>query len=54
MSDHQLIFCTKKVKQTKFNKYNNVFLRSFKHYTVNVLVENCKNSISQIMNAFLA
>ena len=30
MSDHQLIFCTRKVKQTKFN---NVFLRSLKLYT---------------------
>ena len=39
MSNHQLIFCTRKVKQTKFNKHNNVFLRSLKHYTVNVFVE---------------
>ena len=39
MSDHQLMFCTRKVKQTKFNKHNNVFLRSFNHNTVNVFVE---------------
>ena len=39
MSDHELIFCTRKVKQTKFNKQNNVFLRSLNHYTVNVFVE---------------
>ena len=39
MSDHRLIFCTREVKQAKFNKYNNVFLRSLKHYTVNVFVE---------------
>ena len=39
MSDHQLIFCTRKVKQAKFNKYNNVFLRSFEHYTINLFVE---------------
>ena len=39
MSDHQLIFCTRKVKQVRFNKHNNVFLRSLKHYTVNVFVE---------------
>ena len=38
MSDHQLIFCTRKVKQTKFNKHN-VFLRSFKRYTMNVFAE---------------
>ena len=30
MSDHQLIFCTKKVKRAKFNKHSNVFLRSLK------------------------
>ena len=35
----QLIFCIRKVKQTKFTKYNNVCLRSLKHYTVNVFVE---------------
>ena len=39
MSDHQLIFCTRKVKRAKFNKHSNVFLRSLKHYTVNVFVE---------------
>ena len=39
MSYHQLIFCTRKVKQAKFDKHNNVFLRSLKHYTVNVFVE---------------
>ena len=31
MSDHQLILCTRKVKWTKFDKHNNVFLRSLKH-----------------------
>ena len=39
MSDHQLIFCTRKVKRTEFNKYNNVFIRSLKHYTVNVFAK---------------
>ena len=39
MSDQQLIFCTRKVKRTKFNNHNNVFLRTLKHYTVNVFVE---------------
>ena len=39
MSDHQLIFHTRKVKRTKSNKHNNVFLRPLKHYTVNVFVE---------------
>ena len=39
MSDHQQIFCTRKVKRTKFHKHNNVSLRSLKHYTVNVFVK---------------
>ena len=39
MSDYQLIFCTRKVKRAKFDKHNNVFLRSLQHYTVNVFVE---------------
>ena len=39
MSDHQLIFCARKAKRAKFNKHNNVFLRSLKHYTVNVVLE---------------
>ena len=38
MSDPQLIICTRKVKRAKFNKHNNLFLRSLKHYTVNVFV----------------
>ena len=42
MSDHQLIFCTRKVKQAKFNKHSNVFLRSLKHYTVNMFVEKLR------------
>ena len=56
MLDHQLIFCTKKLKRTKFDKHNNVFLRSRTHYTVTqsmCLSKKCKKSISQIMNAFL-
>ena len=39
MSDHQLIFCTRKVKRAQFDNHNNVFLRYLKHYTVNVFVE---------------
>ena len=32
-------FCTRKIKRAKFNKHNNLFLRLFKHYRVNVFVE---------------
>ena len=39
MSDHQLTSCTRKVKRTKFNKHNNVFLRSLKHDKVNMFLE---------------
>ena len=39
ISDHQLIFCTRKVERVKFHKHNNVLLRSLKHYTVNLFVE---------------
>ena len=39
MSHHQLIYCTKKVKWVKLYKQNNVFLRSIKHYPVNVFPE---------------
>ena len=39
MLDHQLTFCTRKVKRSKFDKHNNVFLISVKHYTVIVFVE---------------
>ena len=41
MSDHQLT-CTRKVKRAKFNKHNNAFLRSLKHYTVNVFFEELR------------
>ena len=43
---------TRKVKRAKFNKRNNVFLRSLTHYTM-CLSKNSKRSISQIMNGFL-
>ena len=39
MLDHQPILCIRKVKRAKFNKHNNVFLRSLNHCTVNVFVE---------------
>ena len=39
MLDHQLIFCTKKVKWAMF------FLRSLKHYTVSVFLEELQKII---------
>ena len=35
-------FCTRKVKQAKFNKHNHVFLRFLKQYTVNVFAKELK------------
>ena len=43
ISDHQLIFCTRKVKRIKFHKHSNVLLRSLKLYAVNLLVEDLRN-----------
>ena len=40
--DHQLIFCTRKMKRVKFHKHSKVFLRSLKHYSVNLLVEGLR------------
>ena len=45
ISDHQLIFCTRKVKRIKFHKHSNVLLRSLKHYTVNLFVAGSRKVI---------
>ena len=37
-----LIFYTRKLKRIKFHKHNNIFLRSFKQFTVNLLVESLR------------
>ena len=42
ISDHQLIFCTRKAKRVKFHKHDNVLLRSLKHYIVNLFVEGLR------------
>ena len=43
ISDHQLIFCTRKVKQVNFHKHNNVLLRSLNTILVNLFVEGLRN-----------
>ena len=48
MSDYQLILCTRKLKQAKFNKHNNVFLRSLKHYTVNMFLNKLMKVVNEI------
>ena len=52
MLDHQLIFCTRKVKWARFNKHNNMFLRSLKHYTVHVFVEELQKVNFSIYERF--
>ena len=42
ISDHQLIFCTRKAKRVKFHKHDNVLLRSLKHCIVNLFVEGLR------------
>ena len=45
ISDHQLIFCTRKVKRVKLHKCNNVLLRSLKHHTASLFVEELRKVI---------
>ena len=52
ISDHQLIFCIRKVKRVKFHKHNNVLLRSIKHYFLNLFVEGLRKYFFLIMNFF--
>ena len=42
ISDCQLIFCTRIVKRVRFQKHNNVLLRSLKHCTFNLFVEGLR------------
>ena len=42
ISNHQLIFRTRKVKRVKFHKHDNVLLRSLKHHTVNLFAEGLR------------
>ena len=45
ISDHQLIFFTRKVKRVRFHKDSNVLLRSLKHYTINLFVEGLQRFV---------
>ena len=44
LSDHNLIFCTRKISRGQINKYNTVKTRSMKNYNVEVF----KNELSNI------
>ena len=43
LSDHQMIFCSRKITRAKFNKHNTVKIRSLKHYTKDLFLENLRN-----------
>ena len=39
LSDHQLIYCTRKITRTKFNSHKNITIRSLKNYSQEVYLE---------------
>ena len=39
LSDHQLIYCTRKITRTKFNSHKNITIRSLKNYSQDVYLE---------------
>ena len=45
LSDHQLIYCTRKILRTKANKHNEVWVRSLKKYTPELLIKQIKIKI---------
>ena len=43
LSDHQLIFCTRKIKRVKTNNHRQISFRSFKNYSMENLEQELKN-----------
>ena len=43
LSDHQMIFCSRKILRTKFNKHNTVKIRSLKHYNKELFLVSLQN-----------
>ena len=43
LSDHQLIFCTRKVKKIRYGTTKYIYSRSMKKYTKELFIENLKN-----------
>ena len=42
LSDHQLIYCIRKISRTKTNRHNQIRVRSLKNYTQEILIEELK------------
>ena len=60
LSDHQLIYCTRKILRTKANMHNQIRVRSLKKYTPELLIKELKkinfpnyNIFSNVNNAYL-
>ena len=43
LSDHQLIFCTRKIKRVKTNNYKQIFFHSLKNYSMENFEQELKN-----------
>ena len=64
LSDHQLIFCTRKLLKTKFNFHKKIKCRSFKNYNSEIFIQrlresnfsnySCFNDINEAYNDFSA
>ena len=44
ISDHQMIYCTRKIQRQKFNKHKYIKCRSFKNYSTELFQEELKSS----------
>ena len=63
MSDHQLIYCTRKISRIKRASHKQIKFRSFKHYTVNLFEQELSklnfpnyrnfNDINEAYNDFI-
>ena len=63
MSDHQLIYCTRKISRIKRGSHKQVKFRSFKHYTADLLEQELSrlnfpnyrnfNDINEAYNDFI-
>ena len=42
LSDHQIIFCTRKIYKQKYHKHNKIKIRSLKNYSQQTLLEKLK------------
>ena len=53
ISDHQLIYCTRKIKRTKHNMHNQIQVRSLKKYSAEIFTNALKTVQFPNYNIFL-